>query len=597
LVTIRLLGVPRLERDGRPVAGPRGRKAWALLAYLLLAGRPPSRARLAELLFGEAADPLGALRWTLAELRRALGLPGTLGGDPVDPALGADVTVDVLLGAIDDPRMDGELLEGLRVESCPEFDAWLAVERRRVAAVAEARLRQAALALLTSGRAGAAVPYATRAVALAPLEQGNHELLVRSLAASGDRRAAAGHVEACADLFRRELGVEVSAALRDAADARPGALGVPAMGGRSAAASQIEAGRAAIAAGAVDAGLQCLRRAVAEAERCTDAALRGRALVALGGALVHAVRGRDEEGAVVLHEAIQVATGAGDRVSAVTAYRELGFVEVQAGRRGTADGWLAKAHQLAETDGELAAVLGVRGMSSSDHADYPTALGHLHESVERARSCGDDRQQAWSLSLVARAHLLRGDRSQATVAVQRSLELVHEQRWIAFLPWPQALRAELDLQAGDVERAAEGLEQAWAMAVQLGDPCWEGMAARGLGLLYGGRGDHVAAIGWLTEAADRCNRTPDRYQWIRAHVLDTAIIAALDRDDADRARPLLAALRTLSARCDLRELVVRAALHSARLGDPVALNSARLLAADIDNTELHRLINDLVERP
>jgi DNA-binding SARP family transcriptional activator len=64
--TIRLLGPPAMERDGRPVRSPRGRKAWALLAYLLLADRPPSRRHLAELLFADADDPLGALRWTLA---------------------------------------------------------------------------------------------------------------------------------------------------------------------------------------------------------------------------------------------------------------------------------------------------------------------------------------------------------------------------------------------------------------------------------------------------------------------------------------------------------------------------------------------------
>ena len=80
-LSIRLLGPPALERDGRSAAAPRGRKAWAVLAYLLLAERPPpGRRQLAELLFGDADDPLGALRWTLAELRRALGAPELFGG-------------------------------------------------------------------------------------------------------------------------------------------------------------------------------------------------------------------------------------------------------------------------------------------------------------------------------------------------------------------------------------------------------------------------------------------------------------------------------------------------------------------------------------
>ena len=87
-LTIRLLGPPAIARDGVPAPPPRGRKAWALLAYLLLADRPPSRRHLAELLFGDADDPLGALRWTLAELRRALGTRELFGGDPVATALG-----------------------------------------------------------------------------------------------------------------------------------------------------------------------------------------------------------------------------------------------------------------------------------------------------------------------------------------------------------------------------------------------------------------------------------------------------------------------------------------------------------------------------
>jgi hypothetical protein len=211
--------------------------------------------------------------------------------------------------------------------------------------------------------------------------------------------------------------------------------------------------------------------------------------------------------------------------------------------------------------------------------------------VGRARSCDDHRQQAFSLSLLARAHLLRGERSQAAGALTRCLELVHEQRWIAFQPWPQALRAELDLYAGDVDGAADHLHQAWTLACQLDDPCWEGMAARGLGLLHARRGDGPGASRWLDEATARCNRVPDRYQWIRAHVLDTTISAALDRDDADLARQLVTTLSTLAARCEMREILVRAHLHRGRLGDPTAYPAARLLATGIDNPALAALVS------
>lgn len=595
--TIRLLGRPSIAYDGVPVRAPRGRKSWALLAYVLLAERPPARKRLAEMLFADAEDPLGALRWTLAELRRALGVRGALSGDPVLSSLDGLVRVDVLqvLAAADPAQLlelEGELLEGVELEACPDFESWLSIERHRVASAVEARLREAAVGLVAAGRAEDAIPFASKAVAANPLEQGNHELLVRSLAVSGDRSGALRQVAVCEDMLRRELGIEASASLRQAStvEQRP-TLGL--VGSRAAALSSFEAGRAAVAAGVVESGLECLRRAVSEAARCGDTELQGRALVALGGALVHAVRGQDEEGAITLQEAILVAERAGDRATVVTAYRQLGFVEVQAGRRTTAESWLARASALAETDAQNAAILGVRGMNSSDLGDYPAALQQLSESAALAGECEDARQQAWSLSILGRAHLLRGDYSQARAVVEQSLDLVRQQRWVAFLPWPQALQAELDLYAGEVGAAAEGFEQAWALGCQVNDPCWEGIAARGLGLLAAERGDYQGVVHWLDQAARRASREPDRYQWVHAHVLDTAVGTALDQGDQARARTLAAQLAGLAARCDLRELVVRANLHLGRLGDPHAINSARLVAAEIDNPQLTRLFEGL----
>ncbi|HEY6596392.1 MAG TPA: BTAD domain-containing putative transcriptional regulator [Asanoa sp.] len=596
MTVIRLLGPPAVEGDGGRLRAPRGRKAWALLGYLLLAERPPGRRHVSELLFADADDPLGALRWTLAELRRALEGAVAFAGDPIVTTLAEGVTVD-LRTAVDesaDPRAlldtGGELLEGVSLMSCLEFESWLLVARHRMSAVVEARMRQAAVGLLSTGRAAEAVGYAQRAVAANPLEEGNHELLVRSLAVAGDREAARRQIAVGEDLLRRELGVTASPALREAASVAGGSSMVSPLGGRAAALSQLDAGRAAIVAGAVDAGLQCLRRAVLEAERCGDPQLQARALTTLGGALVHAVRGRDEEGAVVLHEAIQLATRAGDRGIAATAHRQLGFIDVQAGRRATADVWLARAEELAEDDGELAAVLGSRGMNSSDRGDYPAAIRYLHESVERAVRAGDRRQEGWSVSVLGRAHLLRGERGQAAVALGRSLDLVRAERWVAFMPWPMAFLGEVDLQGGQVDAAADGLEQAWELACQVGDPCWEGVSGRALGLLSTVRGDHEGAWRWFGEATARSTRFSDRYQWVRGHVLDAAAAAAIARGDPDRARPIVATLAQLAARTDMRELVVRAHVHRYRMGDRAALAAARLLAADIDNPALSPLL-------
>ena len=58
-------------------------------------------------------------------------------------------------------------------------------------------------------------------------------------------------------------------------------------------------------------------------------------------------------------------------------------------------------------------------------------------------------------------------------------------------------------------------------------------------------------------------------------------------DAAPDAHECVDRLERLAARGDMRELVVRAALHRARLGDPSGVEAARLLGEAIDNPALH----------
>ncbi len=167
-LSIHLLGPPRLERGGAPVEPPRGHKAWGLLVYLLRTRVPPSRESVASLLFPEADDPLGTLRWTLSTLRRSLGDDAELGGDPVRLTLrpGTLVDVDVLrrgawLEAVALPGLGRELLEGLSVRSSPAFELWLDGERRHVAGMTGAVLHEAALALLARDEADEATRFAS----------------------------------------------------------------------------------------------------------------------------------------------------------------------------------------------------------------------------------------------------------------------------------------------------------------------------------------------------------------------------------------------------------------------------------------------------
>jgi DNA-binding SARP family transcriptional activator len=597
-LAIRLLGKPAIERDGVMVAGPRGRKAWALLLYLLIAERPPPRARLASLLFADADDPLGALRWSLAELRRVLDDPLVLRGDPPLLRLPSAASVDVLSlltvegGGTTWVDWEGELLEGMSFPGCPAFETWLTYQRRQIVGARQALIHEAALERLGTGDAAGATELAARLVSLDPLEPCSQELLVRCLARSGDRAAADRQLAACEELFERELGVRPGPELRLAA--REGEDPVAAAAGdREAARGQLEAGRAAIDAGAVEPGIDCLRLACAEAVACDDRGLRARALVALGSALVHAVRGRDEEGAAVLHEALALASQADERPAAGLACRELGYIDVQAGRNASGGRWLAKATELATSDEERCAILGIRGMALSDRAHYPAALELLERSAGLAEGCGQARQAAWSLSLIGRIHLLRGELAAATAALDRSLELVATERWTAFRPWPESLRGEVSLRTGRPDRALDRVQRAFRLACRLGDPCWEASAARVIGLVHAAEGDARSAHEWLWQARSRATRVSDPYEWVHGHVLDAMGSVAIDADD-DEAGEIAKALKELAARAGMRELAVRAHLHEARLGVPGALEAALVLGAEIDNPALDELLRSAV---
>jgi tetratricopeptide (TPR) repeat protein len=557
-----------------------------VLAYVMLSDVCVPRDRLASLLFSDADDPLGALRWTLAELRRALGVPDALRGDPVRPELGAGIVVDALelhRGRGDVDLANGQLLWGVEPDAGPVFDAWLLVERRRLAGICEGLLRHAALEQLGAGRPREAAALALRALEHGPLDEGLHELLVRCLAASGDGDAARHHAASCEILFRQEFGRLPDPRIRRAADP---ADRLEAPGDRNAAIGQLRAGLAAIDAAAVEPGIACLRMAAAEARALGEPEILARVLLELGIALVHAVRGQDEEGIALLHEALAVAERAGERSLSVIACRELGYVDVQAGRAASAGRWLVRASAGAQEDAELAAILGVRGMALSDRAHYGAAIELLERSVAAARRCGDRRQEAWSLAILGRAWLLRNELAAARAALDRSLELIDAGGWISLQPLPEALRAEVAIREGATDRAAALAQHAFAVGCRLGDPCWEGFAARATGLLHQALDQPQGALGWFQDAVARTDRVSDRYIWLKAYCLEALAAHLVAHGDPEQADSVLAELEALAARGDMRELVVRAAVHRDRLGDPAALEAVRPLAEALDNPAL-----------
>src|SRR3990170_1375794 len=121
-----------MEEDGSGLPPLKGRKAWALLAYLLRRKTPATREELAAMLFADADDPLRALRWNLVQIRRALGGMPIANGPLItlNLAPGTFVDVDVIssatwVEAIDVPGLGRDFLLGIDVSGAPSFETWL----------------------------------------------------------------------------------------------------------------------------------------------------------------------------------------------------------------------------------------------------------------------------------------------------------------------------------------------------------------------------------------------------------------------------------------------------------------------------------------
>lgn len=601
-LAIHLLGRPQIVRSSGDVYRFRSRKSWALLAYLLLDDRRPGRSRLAELLFPDADDPVRALRWSLSEIRRGLGPDAAVVGDPLALRLppGATVDVDVVIrgawsDAVELPGLGAELLDGVEIRGAAAFETWLLSQRRHVAAACEAILHEAALGSMSRGLLDDAIGYAVRATAMSPLDENHQALLIRLYRLAGDDEAAAAQLAACTALFETELGIVPGVAVRSAVhenrrlpqDDRVDGPALDAL---------VEAGAAAVSAGAVDAGVASLRTAARLADAAGATGLRVRARLVLGEALIHSLGGLDEDGIGSLFEADAIALADDDPGSAARARAELGYVDYLRARYSRAELWLTDALDLA---GDAVAVQAKAstylGCVASDRGDYPRATSLLTTAVQLCEQAGEPRMEAFARSMIGRLHLLLGDLAAAADELDAAVELAETDHWLAFLPWPQAHRGEVQLRLGDVDGASALLEQAFARACRLGNPCWEGTAARGLARVADVRGDADRAFDILADASARSTRLADPYVWLAAYLLDARCEVGRRHGHPDLPA-WVERMQELTSRTGMRELAVRSLLHGAALGKDGDAEAASMLAAGVDNPELVALLQPLPAR-
>ncbi|HUH76081.1 MAG TPA: BTAD domain-containing putative transcriptional regulator, partial [Devosia sp.] len=216
-ITITMLGPLTLLRNNSPLALPASRKTRGLLAYLALAPRPVSRSHLCELLWDVPNDPRGELRWCLSKLRSLLDDPGhcrVLADDDRIWLDLADCTLDVagLAAAAEAPGpltdaelaalWPGEFLEGLSLDHCPAFQAWLVAQRRHWHRLYGNLLERAAA--VQGNPIADRLALAERWIAFSPFDERAHILLLTTLRQSGAVEAAEIHLRTTLHLFEAE---------------------------------------------------------------------------------------------------------------------------------------------------------------------------------------------------------------------------------------------------------------------------------------------------------------------------------------------------------------------------------------------------------
>ncbi|MCT7374175.1 BTAD domain-containing putative transcriptional regulator [Chelativorans salis] len=216
-----MLGPLRVDRADAALDLPASRKVRALLAYLALASRKVSRTRLCELFWDVPNDPRGELRWCLSKLRHVLDEPERhrvlTSNDMVSLDL-RDCFVDVIeiaaaaslgIEKLDEEGLrtlsdlfSGDFMEGLEIDRSPQFDTWLATQRRRFRACHMAVLEHLIERLPVGSEE--IFPLLDTWIELAPFDARAHLTLLRALSERGKLGDCEEHLTATAKLYEAE---------------------------------------------------------------------------------------------------------------------------------------------------------------------------------------------------------------------------------------------------------------------------------------------------------------------------------------------------------------------------------------------------------
>ncbi len=225
-LSISLLGGLEIAGLGATPKRSLTRKAQALVTFLALQrDRGQSREKLAALLWGDYGEEQARanLRQALSTMRKALNGGDTthiiVEGDQVALA-GIDVDVARFEGLVAKATPDalkqaaalyrGDLLDGFSLKEEP-FEAWARAERERLRHLASVALMKLIAHCDEVGDTERCIETAARLLALDPLRESAHRILMRAYASQGRLASALKQFETCRNILRRELGVEPEA--------------------------------------------------------------------------------------------------------------------------------------------------------------------------------------------------------------------------------------------------------------------------------------------------------------------------------------------------------------------------------------------------
>jgi DNA-binding SARP family transcriptional activator/predicted ATPase len=235
MIGIELLGGFRITRGGQPLAEPFSARLQSLVAYLTLhAGTAVSRQQLAFLFWADSREAQARtnLRQLLHHLRTALpdidryldsdtqALSWSRGRDWVlDAAEFARSAAEAkdLNAASQAARLyKGDLLPGI-------YDDWIDPHRARLSNAYDELLERLSALAAGSGDFSCAIAHAETRLSRDPLREAGYQALMRLHAHRGDRASALAAFQRCADVLKRELGIEPGHATRRLRDQIVGA--------------------------------------------------------------------------------------------------------------------------------------------------------------------------------------------------------------------------------------------------------------------------------------------------------------------------------------------------------------------------------------